>query len=269
MDRTQSAWWIKWAGAAGAALLAAALCLAPPAQASRPRPIMVAINSDLEHSLHAVWIDLIYRDAFGRLGYELTLRAFPSKRASAMVDNGELDGEVHRVASYGEAHPALVRLAEPHFGGVFSAYAVADLNLKTGWSGLLNTGYRVEHRAGSYHPQRELRKVLPPEQLSAVSSTMLGLRKLVAGRTDLFVDNEGVVNQALENEEFRTAGIHRVAVLEKVDAYLFLHAKHRELAPRLSAVLAGMKKDGSIERHRLQAAALLQQLKDKTASAAP
>ena len=264
-------WWRVWA-ARLATMLAAALCLAPPAlaqaQAVPQRQLVLAINSDLEHSLHAVWLELIYRDALGRLGYSLTLRPFPSKRASAMVDNGELDGEVHRVASYIEAHPALVRVAEPHFTGSFSAYATSDLDLKPGWNSLLNTSYRVEHRAGSYHPTRELKKVVDPARLSSVSSTVLGLRKLAGGRTDIFIDNEGVVSQALESEEFRNAGIRRVALMEKADAYLFLHARHSALAPRLSAVLSCMRKDGSIERHRLLAAAMLLP-KEKAAATAP
>jgi hypothetical protein len=85
--------------------------------------------------------------------------------------------------------------------------------------------------------------------LSAVAST-LGLRKLAAGRTDLYIDGELLVEATLARAEFRGTSIRKVAVMEKINAHAFLHPKHRALAARLSATLVQMKREGLIERYR-------------------
>ncbi len=254
----------------GAMLLAAAAAAFPSALAragegaATPRTLMLGLTNETYPSLHGVWASLVYRDAFQRLGYRADVQAFPAKRLTAMVESGELDGELHRAATYGDQHPSLVRVDESHFNTSFSAYAVTDLPLAAGWSGLSHTSYRVEYRAGVYRPETELKKVLEPERLSSVSSSVLGLRKLLAGRTDIFIEHDILMASLLSSDEFRHTGIRRVVLMESVSGHAFLHPRHRELAPRLATVLATMKKEGSIERHRLQAVAALQ-VRDKPA----
>jgi hypothetical protein len=78
-------------------------------------------------------------------------------------------------------------------------------------------------------------------------------RKLAAGRTDLYIDGELLVEGVLRGAEFRGTSIHRVAVMEQLNGYAFLQPKHKALAIRLSATLTQMKKEGVIEAYRIRA----------------
>jgi hypothetical protein len=98
---------------------------------------------------------------------------------------------------------------------------------------------------------------LPPRvdaaRLSSVTHSILGLRKLAAGRTDLFIDGELLVESALTAAEFRGTSIHKVAVMEELNGHSFLNSKHRALAGRLSETLAQMKREGLIKKFRTAA----------------
>jgi hypothetical protein len=226
-----------------------------PAQAV-PRPRLVLVGTtDSRDSLHGTWLALIYTEALRRLGYTLRYVDYPARRASAMSDRGLVDGEIHRVADYGRAHPNLVRVEEPHFAMRFAAYAVPPTHLGPGWGALATTAYRVSFRLGVMKCEQELPAVVAPDRLMRVPSAVLGLRQLAAGHADLFIDVDDVVQAALARPEFHGTPVRRVALLEQVDVHAFLHKKHAALAPRLAAVLAQMKAEGLIERYRQQALA--------------
>ncbi len=46
------------------------------------------------------WCDLIYTEAFKRIGVAVRARSFPLARASAVADKGEVDGEPVRIYTY-------------------------------------------------------------------------------------------------------------------------------------------------------------------------
>jgi polar amino acid transport system substrate-binding protein len=235
-------------------LLVAILCCLVtlnPARAATGKPVIVLVGaSDVRHSMLGTWLELTYREAFRRLGYDFNYVDAPAKRATAMAEHGEVDGEIHRIGAYGKDHPDLVRVEESHFAGVFAAYASRPLALANGWDSLKNTSYRVEYRMGALKTEQELPPRVDAARLSAVNQTVLGLRKLIAGRTDIYIDGELPVDAALKSAEFLGAPIQKVAVMEQLNAHAFLHARHRALAGRLSATLAQMKREGLIVKYR-------------------
>ena len=237
-----------------ALLMLLALALAGPAPAATPRVIVLVGAIDTKESLHGPWLEQIYREAFRRLGYGFEYLAVPTKRASVLSDQGQVDGEIHRVADYGSAHPNLVRVEEPHFAMTFAAYAKGQLHLN-GWSSLKGSQYRVEYRAGVKRCESELPSLIPPERLAAAPSALLGLRKLALDRSDVFIDVEDVVEANLAGTEFKGTPIHKAGVLEQVAVHAFLHKKNAALAPKLAATLAAMKREGLIEQYRQRAIA--------------
>ena len=246
----------RWWGSAVLMGLVCAAGLLRAAEAADAHPkLLLGLTNETYPSLQGIWVRLIYGDAFARLGYRIEVRPYPAKRLTAMVESGELDGELHRATSYLQEHPTLVRVEQSHFHTSFAAYAISDLPVKGGWNSLLNTNYRVEYRAGVHRPEIELKKVIRPERLSSVSGSVLGLRKLLAGRTDIFIDHENPISALLASQEFRSSPIRRIALMEDVAGHVFLNARHRELASALAVVLTAMKNDGSVERYRRQAQA--------------
>jgi polar amino acid transport system substrate-binding protein len=231
--------------------------------------IVLAGASDVRQSVQGAWLELIYREAFRRLGYQFQYLAVPARRASVLADSGKVDGEIHRIAYYGKEHRSLVRVEEPHFAAVFSAYASRPLTLSNGWDSLRHTAYRVEYRMGNLKCETELPRRVDPARLSSVAHSTLGLRKLAAGRTDLYIDGELLVEATLTSAEFRSTSIHKVATMEQINGYAFLHPKHRALAVRLAATLAQMKREGTIERFRNAALATQAHLQHEPVQDAP
>lgn len=234
-------------------LLGASLLGHPGAQAAGRRKLVLAGAAELNDSFHGAWLRLIYREALRRIGYELELRSYPALRASMMSDSGRVDGEINRAARYERRHKGLLRIDPSHFSISFAAYARAPVHLRPGWESLRNRGYRVEYRSGVAISELQLPAVVPAADLSSASRTLLGLRKLARGRTDVFVDLDTVVEPLLRLPEFAHAGIHRVATMETVEMHAFLHPRHRALAAQLSRVLAQLKREGYLEKCRREA----------------
>ena len=86
-----------------------------------------------------------------------------------------------------------------------------------------------------------------------------GMKKLIAGRTDLYVGPEMVLTQLLQSEELRQFfqtkeakgdKVRVAGVLEEIALHAYVHQTHHDLAPQLSTVLKAMKEEGLIEQYR-------------------
>lgn len=226
---------------------------APVHASADPRPVLVLTGAIEIYHTYGPWLALIYTEALGRLGYRLDYRPYPAKRSSLVSDSGEADGEINRVAEYSQLHPELVKVPVPHFSIRFSAYAARPLALANGWQALKPTDYRVEYRSGVALPSAQLPLVVPPDRLTVANSTLLGMRKLQVGRCDIYVDVDSVADAVLASEEFRHTTIRKVALMDSADVHAHLNRRHADLAVKLGQMLADMKKEGLIEKYRLQA----------------
>jgi polar amino acid transport system substrate-binding protein len=232
------------------------LAVAPTALAAPLPEIVLAGAEDVKNSFHGEWLQLIYDEAFRRLGYRLVYRAYPAKRSGAMSDQGSVAGEINRVADYGEQHPNLVRVDEAHFSMRFVAYSVGPKPVLNGWASLKGTSYRVEYRSGVAAAMKALPNYIAESRLSNVGSTPSGLRKLLRDRTDIFIDLERVVEGFLDDEEFKDAKITGVGTMEESKFHAFLHKNHAQLAPALARTLRSMKTEGLVEQYRKKAEAI-------------
>lgn len=196
------------------------------------------------------WLNMIYTEAFKRLNMEFVYKYASPKRCILLSDSGKVDGELWRVYDYNTVHPNLVRVEESPFSNRFCAYATApDIKLE-GWESLRDTDYKVEYRRGQKKTHGKLPGIVKKGNLSLINHWTHGLRRLIAGRTDILVDIEWTIKDALRADEFKDSNIHIVGVMETISSHAFLHKKHKELVPRLSAVLKEMKKEGLIEKYK-------------------
>lgn len=228
--------------------------IAPPVLARRPKLVLVTAE-DVGDSFHGAWLKMIYTDACARLGVEMVLATYPARRATAMSDAGKVGGEINRVSNYAATHPDLIRIEPSHFPMNFCAYGHPAQQVGKGWSGLAQSGNpRIEYRSGVVRCREMLGALAlalaPAAQVSVANNATLGLRKLAQRRTDLYVDIESVVERALRRPEFANTLIRRLSLVETVGMHCFLHRSQRDLVQPLSAALAAMFKDGSIERYR-------------------
>lgn len=231
------------------------MVLMPPVLARQSALVLVTAD-DVEDSFHGVWLKLIYADACARVGLALLLQSYPARRSTAMSDAGLVDGEIHRVRTYGAMHPDMLRIDPAHFPVNFCAYGHAAVKLGKGWRGLAEFGHpRIDYRNGVARSMQMLAALPRTSHVSAVNTATLGMRKLAQRHTDLYVDLESVVERVLLQPEFANSTIRRLAVVETIDMHCYLHRSRRALVQPLSAALAAMHKDGSVERYRKAASA--------------
>lgn len=199
------------------------------------------------------WVTLIYREAFRRLGIPVQFEHYSLARRAALVEEGVIDGETSRIYSYGDSRPNLVRVEESLADLVFSFFTANPSLRLARIEDMRGTGYRVEYRRGILLCETAVKGVVAAEQISDVLTQGQGLKKLIAGRTDLYCDLEVYVLQELQQPEFKGANVRKVVSIGKtVPTYPYVNKKHAELAPRLAAVLKQMKAEGLIEVYRKQ-----------------
>jgi len=239
---------------AAAVLLLSLLPLRGEPWAAGPAPIVLGTDYD-RNTFAGKWYLRIYGEAFKRLDIPIEFVTFPTKRLSIEVDEGRVDGEAARVYGYAAAHPDLVRVEESVFDVVFSLYA-ANPALRLDRLEDLRAGSLLgEHRRGVALCENTLRQWLPADRLSNVETTEQGLKKLLAGRTDLYCELNFPVLMALLRPEFEGARekVRRLLDLGKpMPLYPYLHQRNATLAPRLAATLKQMKAEGLIERYRIE-----------------
>lgn len=240
----------------GAMSLLLSLVLAPlPAAHAAPAPaFQLATTSDPHASYIFKWFDLIYTEAFRRLGLRIELSVYPTQRIGVLLDQGSIDGEVGRARIYAEVHPGLIRVEESVLDVAFALYTANPALAVSRLDGLRGSNLTAGYRRGVVYCERELQSVLPAAQITDVTKEEQGLHMLISGRIDVFCGMDTAVWAALASPSFKgTTVVRHLMTLQLAPLYPFLLGKHAEQAPKLAAALKAMKAEGLIERYRLQA----------------
>lgn len=212
---------------------------------------MILVGTEgVKNSDYGTFLTLVFTDAFDRMGYEFIYSGYPAARASAMSDAGLADGEISRVYEYQSAHPNLIRIEEPLYTTAFVAFAVKPGITLNGWESLKDTAYFVEYRRGVKLSRSRLSRVVEGHRLSDVSSAVQGLKKLVSGRTDLYIDVEFTIRETIKDlnpDIFDISGLYQAGIMQTVDAFAYLHKRHAALVPELTGILKTMKQEGRFD----------------------
>lgn len=215
-----------------------------------PRPIVLAATWEQHGPGAGLLLTMIYTEAFRQLNLPLEIRVLPAMRASAEAVAGNVDGELARGYDYGRIQPSLIRVEEPVLYVTAAAFAYKPGIRVQGWDSLRGTNYRVEYRNGYVVVRQRLESVLPADSLRTVGGAEQGLRKVMLGRADVYVDAEEFVQPILQSEAFRGSGVYNAGVLERAATYGYLAKGHEKLAARLAEVLRKMRATGQMDRFR-------------------
>lgn len=230
-----------------------------PAFADDVVPPIVLVSSHHESEYFGMLAKLIYEDAFARLGRPLVIRFAPLKRAEALHEKGLVDGDVGRTDAFQNRFPNMIRVRESTISVRYSAYSLLPTLRVEGWYSLRWRALRIEHLRGDLLSVSRLRNIGPSAQVRVVDNWQVGVRKLFAKRTDLFIGMDRGVDYALTLPEFEGRTLHRAGFLELSEAHAYLQPQHWDLAIALSEVLGTMKKEGVIERYEKLAFQMLGQ----------
>jgi len=234
------------------------LCVVARGAAAQGRQTLTFVFSRRRSDPYTRQVIRLYTEALGRLGIGFEFLEVPPNRATAMAAAGEVDGELGRTREFAALYPTLVRVEEWNTAVLFSAYAVKPGLSIDGWDALRRSPHTIGYRLGIKEIEHELEKDAYRGRTEAVNDFVSGLQMLQRGRIDLYADVQNAIEPYLVAPDDRLdrdpALRPRVAgVLFRTTGHAYLHERHRDLAPRLSAVLHEMKREGLHERYTREA----------------
>lgn len=218
-----------------------------------PAPFVIGLDAPAGTYVFK-WLDLIYSDAFKRLGVPYRLESYALKRQGLQSEAGGIDGEANRAYGYGATRPTLIRIEETILELQLALFSADPALRLQRLEDLSSKGLLAEYRRGLLLCEHALKPVVSPDRLSDVATEDQGLKKLQARRTDVYCDFTLTVALAMRTPELKGGAEVRKAmdVGNPIPTYPYVHQKHKELAPRLTAVLKKIKAEGLFESYRLQ-----------------
>ena len=200
------------------------------------------------------WMELVYTELFSRMNIDVRFEHMPSARATSQIELGVFDGQIRRVMLYENQVKNQIRVPESLYSLKMIAFARASAPYDglNGWRSLAGKKLLVEYQIGAAISQKNLERVIEPDMLSSVAQVEQGLRKVKAGRTDVFVSSLLNAWQAMDSPEFKGIVVP-IGVMEETEVFPFMHKRHKALIPLMSKKLKEMKEEGLIEKLRRQA----------------
>lgn len=222
--------------------LAALLGLALQSLRAQTVLTVTAVNQTGGSGVAARLLAEIYR----RAGLGLQIDVLPAARASLMTLSDKADGELIRIATYGQIYPQLVRVDPAYYRAIVRAYSLPGRNASVQSRDDLKH-YALGSIRGMAYVQ-ELTESHPA--LTLTQSPQQLFRMLTAGRLDVALCTTLAAQSAMAS-----LGIKELDVspdLARFELHHYLHVRRKELAPRLANVIRRMKDSGELEQLTLQ-----------------
>ncbi len=190
---------------------------------------------------HRIGIALM-NDIAERIGRPVELLLVPAKRASIMLRDGRIHGDVSRVAGFQKQIPGLIRIQESILNlPLFVYMKSADFKVD-GWESL--KPYSVVYVRGYQLVEDHLKPI--HDRLYPVNTEEQAFLFVAAGRADILISHQLFARSIKKRykEELRDIKALRppVAVLK---TYTFFLKEHADLAQKYEKALIDMKKDGT------------------------
>lgn len=213
----------------------------------------MAMNRPVD-SPYYIWTNRVYSEIFSRLDIEFELLSFPFRRASAMVEEGFMDGEAGRIFDYKRSHPNLFRVGEPTFLLTLGAYAKYQSITLDNWDALERSSYKIGYPMGVKICENNLIPLIPQGRLTSVKNAKIGLKMLQDGRVDVYVDDINAVEPMLRTAETDYGkGIYFAGIMTQEPLYLYVSEKHRALIPKLNKAIKAVKDEGLVVKYYYEA----------------
>lgn len=190
----------------------------------------------------------ILERVYEKAGLELEIVPMPPARAIRESTSGRIDGETHRIESYGDNNPELVRVPFSHYSIQVILYTDFDNPAR------LSTydefpQYRFSILRGIKN-SKELTSGFPNVHIVDDAMTMFQLLKL--GRIDF-----AVTSNIFGDSFLRRNGIDGIVAhstpLQTTELYHYLHKDHSEVASIIDKTLRKMDASGELDRIKKEA----------------
>ncbi len=214
---------------------------APPLFAQEKLTFTTILNSS-----SAKISEQVVREAYRRLGFDIEVVWVPARRALELSNDGEVDGELHRIFGIDKRWVNLVMV--PNQVNVLEATVFTKgLEFKVaGWDSFnaYSVGVRRGIQFSNTNTQGMSRQIV---------NTVQGLFEILKhDRVEVIVTS--LINGLNALQDTKGSMIRPLKpAIEIYPLYHYLHKKHKSLVPRVNAVLEEMKNEGLIQHIRMQA----------------
>ncbi len=214
------------------------------------------IFSAVEETIPAKITKHILTEAYRKIGISIEIRELPGARGLFCSNTAQTDGEAFRIAGIEKDYPNLCRIEVPVTSN--SLYVVVKKGREfpvNGWESIPEN-YRVGYQRGVRITEKSLRKNQIKTEAARHISQLLNM--LEFDRVDAIIEGEQHGQNTEELERRNMVQLKPAIHLHPL--YHYLHVKHADLIPEITAALQEMKTSGELQKIQEDViAALLQE----------
>jgi ABC-type amino acid transport substrate-binding protein len=196
-------------------------------------------------TIDTVVSEVILREAYGRIGIDVTIRKVKPERALRLANAGQVDGDVQRIAGL-EAHYTNLVAVRPRVNFIdFAAFVVDQPFTVEGWRSL--EGRSVGYVRGIKIAEQHVGGM----DAAAAGSYESMFRMLAGGRFAVAIAPQA--NGAYHASRLGLTDVVGLSpALERIDLFHYLHRSHDSLIPRIGHELEIMRESGELALIREQ-----------------
>jgi len=204
--------------------------------------ISSGIRAPLSNLQQTGFNDLVTKEVFKRVGYDIDILRLPAARALHDLNNGIIDGDLVRIKKISTIFPNIRVVPEKIIDFDFVAIS-KNIDFKSnGWDSL------KPYEAGIVAGWKILEaNVKSNVAVTKVEDTRQLIKILDNNRVDLVVSERWQAQQAIKESGVNSFIIHEPPIKSN-EMFIVVNKKHEKLIPKLVSAIKAMKKDGSFAR---------------------
>ncbi len=184
----------------------------------------------------------IFRAFYKRAGIPITLLKYPGERCRHMASNGEIDGEMMRIYSYGERNPMLIRVPTPYYYLDTTVFAKTKSKIIVKSKNDLRK-YSIVVVRGVQHTKDMTDGLVNVHIVNDTEQMMLYLNE---GRADIALANS--IDGKAILKKLKINSINPIKTLAVHDLYHYIHVKNKLLVPIIDKIISDMKHNGELKK---------------------
>jgi hypothetical protein len=214
------------------ATMTAAMAFGCPCKTSAVAEQKFVLGNRNSDTFFGLFFRKVFTEAFRRLDVSLEITDYPLPRLASMLDEDEIDGDVSRGGSFGQAHPKAVRVEESLIDARWVLYTAQPSLKISALDDLVRLNLEGSWRRGVLVCEQTLKSLLPLDRVASVTEADQGLNLLLSGRTDFYCDVDVNMEEKLRLPRYRGARqVRELLVLGSSPLYTYLSPRNARLAP--------------------------------------
>ena len=185
----------------------------------------------------------ILRQAYDDIGIDIEFRTFPAERALQQSNKGIIDGELVRIEGIEERYTNLIRIPVMHVAAEQMAFVATEDLALSDWDSL--APYRVAFHRGYKVAEQATQGM----SVHLTDDDAAALRMVANGRMDVAIANRFSGMKAIQENELSGIWMHEPP-LQVDPLFHYLHKKHADVVPRITAALSELKTSGRMAEIR-------------------